>query len=338
MLKYGLGFLMLLALGLAAFAQPNPDEPLDPNNPQGGGDRNQQRMMALLMARMMDNMPAIQKATPDGIFTVRHGVLLKSDPATLEPKGMIELFGALPAWPKDGKFANDGAELMASLDRMRRAVLCNIAADGKNLYLISGADFFCIDTTTLKIKATGVLFDPDPLLQSAQMLTNPNPMMMMGNATSMFVPAQIEPQGKTIAVLRGNQHLLIDAETGAVLARKDLPAALTATLVPDVKMPGMPDELGAMLGDPQAAMDKAPVNGKTHLIIGAYAPAVGNPTLKTAKGTFILRGAEAAKLAAERAAGATRIAVFGTFTKPVDPKTSAGTLDLQAYLVLSTAK
>jgi hypothetical protein len=142
MLKYGLGFLMLLALGLAAFAQPNPDEPLDPNNPQGGGDRNQQRMMALLMARMMDNMPAIQKATPDGIFTVRHGVLLKSDPATL----------------------------------------------------------------------------------------------------------------------------------------------------------------------------------------------------KTAKGTFILRGAEAAKLAAERAAGATRIAVFGTFTKPVDPKTSAGTLDLQAYLVLSTAK
>lgn len=332
---YGWLLLALLACTLGAVAQPDVDAPLDGGVPPAGQDM--QRVFGLMIMRSIDGMPAVQKVTPHGIFTVRHGVLLKSDPATLEPKGTLELFGALPAWPKDGKFANPGAEFMAGLDRARRAAMPNVAVEGKNVYLISGADFFCIDAETLKIKATATLFDPDPLLKLGNMLMAPNPMALMGDAGNLFVPAQIEPQGKSVVVMRGTRQLLIDAETGAVIARKELPDALTGTLIPDIKMPNMPPELAGLAAAPMPD-DKAPVDGKQYLTIGTFVTAGGKQTLTTARGAFTLRGAEAAKLAADPTATTARVAIVGRYTKPADPATSAGTVDVQAYLVLTTAK
>jgi len=316
-MKRMLCLFLLLALAGAAFAQPDPNAPPPPD---------QRLEMTLMMLRIVDRMPPMMKATPDGLFLIHNGVLVKYDAETRQPAGTLALFGVPFDWPPDYQPQDDGGNIFL-LERMRRMMVPGISTADHDLLIVIGSQFFRIDARTLRVKVAATVLTPDPLLEVARMFTQPDGMGVVSNPMSFFQPSQLEVTGRTLHIMQGyNQLVSINIDDGTVLAHQPLPPGMQQRLIP-------PAKAGPFAENPAPA---GPVDGKSFFDIGRVVIQANRIAFNDETGAeYELRGDQAQWLAKAPGIANARMLIAGIYRKGAGGN---GAIEVSAYIELTTAR
>jgi len=314
-MKRMLGLLLLLALASLGFAQPDPNAPPPPD---------QRLEMTLMMLRMLDRMPPIMKATPDGLFLVHNGILAKYDAEQGQLAGTLPLFGEPFDWPPDYQPQGDDGNLFL-LERMRRMLIAGISSVDHDVLVVLGSQFFRIDANTLQVKIVSTVVKPDPLLEAARLLAQPDGMGVVSNPMALFSPPQLELTGRMLHVMRGNNQVIsINVDTGNAIAGK-LPPAMQQHLIPATKV-------GPFAENPAPV---GPQDGQPIFSIGRVVAQPNRTILKDELGAeYELRGNLAQTLAKAQGLDNARLLISGIYQKGP----GAGVIEVGAYIELTTVK
>lgn len=172
--------------------------------------------------RTRDNAGVVTPAIlsgPLGVYVFNKGVLARFDAKTLQPRGVVELYGKMPALPVDNIDMDGTSQLVEELGQ--RLLPAGMAWHHGELLVLSGDEYFRVDPATLAIKlhTTLVASDQTRYLRVDDYLDAPAPRMICsGETLYRFHLALFEPQLTMTA---------IDIPTGKMLVEKHLPAALT---------------------------------------------------------------------------------------------------------------
>jgi len=205
-------FLLAIVLTLAAsvFAQPDPNAPANPQ-PQPGGRRGGMPGAGM---NALDNLsPVNLMVLPEGVFVLHSGVLAKFNAETLEPGGVLELFGPLPARPvmPQNPTQQDRAALRDWMQQnaVRLAPSGTLEKDDR-LYIVIGNKYFRINAKTLV---------PEVKADLGGAGNNPR-MPVLGGAP------QLKLEGGVLFVVLGQELLTVEPDTGKVTKRVLLPKEL----------------------------------------------------------------------------------------------------------------
>jgi len=288
--------------------------------------------MPLFMLASLDQMPAIAKNTSNGIFVIRHAVLVKYDATTLQQQGMLELLGPVPAWDKN-RLADKDDGMLLLLERARHLLTPAIAVNGKDIYITIGGQLFGIDGEKLKLKFCVQVIEPDPFLAIDRAMEQGTPIAT--KAAALFKPCQMDMNGKNLEIIYGNAVLFVNAEDGKIIARSIPPPALSENLIT------MPKD-GPLAEQPDT---NVPVEGKLFTTIGIVAqhPDVNADcwTVKTFDGTeFVLLNDPSSRNGSVPHVEGARVLIRGILTKdnPWPTRYRAGCLKMNGFLLLTTAQ
>lgn len=193
-----------LLLGAVALAQPDPDQP--PPTPRwlqnlraGPGGQQLRELIANQRPQML--------VTPQGLLVLKGGVLLRLDPATLEQRQLLELFGPLPIIPLGAVTPEQRQQAaLGLLPRYYPAVMVPVQDD---VLIVIGDAYFRVHATDLTIAAQS-RFD-QPFAQNADNLRN-----LLDTPTALV-------HEQSLYLTRGNQVLAINIADGKAQAVGNLP-------------------------------------------------------------------------------------------------------------------
>ena len=182
MLTRALALLLLLAVFCQlSLAQAEPGHPPTEAKLKG----------ALWLVGAMDKADVVTKATPQGLFVMGHGTLMRLDPATLEEKGRLELFGPKIPW-SDTAMANFDQGVAFMLERLRRMYYPNMLLEGDDLLVVMGEYYFRVNIATMQLRAAAVICDPDPLGELARLVRPESGVQSKYDPKYLFAPALLE--------------------------------------------------------------------------------------------------------------------------------------------------
>jgi hypothetical protein len=315
--------LVALVFALGAWAQPDPnDPPPDPMMDQGQIDP----------FRGMDNtfegLPPRTAVTATGVFQLKHGLLVKYDPATMKEVGSLDLFGADAQWPDDGVFPTVDDELLVIIARARRMFPGILVADGQDVVAVLGSQFLRIDGATFKIAVETTFTDRDPLLHSLIKVANRN-----GDDDEMIGQLLATPPVTHDGVLyltMNRKNVAVKMADGTTVAAGDMDPSFSIPLFPPQPVPAVP------------AQDPADVihEGAHAVIVGIVARQPHDPTpiwiLKDERGVAVdMTGDVAKKLVAGDHAEGARVLLAGTYHEKTG---GGGEMQGKTYLVLDRPK
>ncbi len=312
---------LVLTMLISALAQPDPR-----NLPTS-----EALQMPMLMLGSLDQVPVITKTTPIGVFALRHGVLVKFDAVTLQQQGMLELLGPVSEWDKN-RLADKDDGMMMLLERARLMLPPGIAVDGTMLFITLGGQLFA--STGRSSSSNTVCKSSDRPAAEYCPLYEYSPAIAT-KAASLFLPCQLEVNGKTLQISRDNQIVFVNTEDGKITARASMPALLSASLITMPK-----DSPFAIAPGVMEAVD-----GKTYTTLGVITHHAevndGCWTVKEYDGTevVLLNGPGSARRGMPRIEGA-RVLLRGTFAKEQAdmPKYGKGYLLVNSFLLLRQAE
>ncbi len=215
---------MILALTLAAFAQPDPAAGGGGNQPggrrgqggaggpgggPGGGNRGGMNQANLAL-----------EILPAGVFVLNNGVLAKFDTDTLKLAGTLELLGPLPAQPpmRQNPTEQERQAMRAWFaERMQRAAEPAILQQDNRLYIVLGTKYFCVNPENMQIDVKSDL--------GAGNEANPQ--------LAMMAKPQLKLADGVLYAVLGQELLSVDPATGKVAARAPMPKELFPALAPN---------------------------------------------------------------------------------------------------------
>lgn len=219
----------LVAMAIASFAQPDPNNPGAVVNPRGDVRNNppaRDMMNYTYVNALAQNPPTAIEATADGIFIYRNGILALFANGNDTPLRSFELYEKMPAIPKIDAAVEEKRAYMNAL-ALRVAPMVMII-DNKKVLLASDAQIFAIDLATFKLISKVPL--PDQIADPAAGI---NVAIMNGRVMgNNFAPPTIKVADNLVYLLRGNIMTTIDIQAGKVLSNKPLPANMTPVPVP----------------------------------------------------------------------------------------------------------
>lgn len=169
--------------------------------------------------RDMTNEP-ITLAGPQGVYVLNKGVLARFDAATLQQKGVVELFGKLDDLPAELAEGQDQWSIIT--ERGQRLLPAAMTLHGNDLIILSGDQFFRVDPVALEIKVNKSLAaDAKRNIRNEDYLFTPAPRLDFVGDILYHLNVSIANNPITITA--------IDSKDGAVLATHSLPAQLSTT-------------------------------------------------------------------------------------------------------------
>ncbi|MHB9133942.1 MAG: hypothetical protein ACYDBB_22980 [Armatimonadota bacterium] len=168
---------------------------------------------------LLQNPSTVLAATPDALYVLRMGVLAKLDPATLEPRKLVELFG-LPAGVAEIAKATEEQKRAVNIDHAIRYLPAAILAGDKELSIVVGDRFFRVDADgNLLASATLATVDDAAVGKRIEELI------------ALGAPA-LSRIGNDLVITRGKQVSLLNGKTLTVREGKLADAQLRALPYP----------------------------------------------------------------------------------------------------------
>jgi hypothetical protein len=252
-------FALVLALLTSALAQTNQDIPTTQMQPAGRANANVPTTQMQPSGRpgSMGNMgnsnpmynpgmmlPVQMQITPDGVFLLKTGVLIKYETGSMKQSGLLQLFGAMPAPPTVQDPSLPTAEerdarqawTMKNMERFAPATM--LQEQGK-LYILSGDNYFCVDAKTLTLVAKANLALEDEY-------TNVR-------TPTRFVLPQLKVEAGVVYALFGQDLLTVEPASGKVLTRTALPPEMFAP----------PAGLGGLMPGPMMPLNRGSASPQT---------------------------------------------------------------------------
>jgi len=147
--------------------------------------------------------------TPNGLFALRSGVLVKFNAATLQQEQIFELFGKVPTPPA----ANDAAARQVYFaDMQRRQAPALLIPRENDLLVIIGDGFARINQMTLAVEANADLAAAQPAPNAGGFRQEPAPGYVMHD--------------NTLYLMRNREILALSITDGKILSRTALPQEL----------------------------------------------------------------------------------------------------------------
>lgn len=307
--------IVLAAMALAAFAQPDPNNPGAGN--KGGDVRNnpaREMMNYAYVNAMAQNPPTAIEATADGLFIYRNGVLALFANGKDTPKRLFELFEKMPELPKmDAPMDEKRAYMDALAIRVAPMVMI---IDNKKVILASDTQIFAVDLASFK------LISQVPLPAQAADPAGMNIAIMNGRVMgNNQTPPAIQVADNMVYLLRGNIMTTVDIQAGKVLSNNPLPLNMTPTQVPlNDWIRGLRDNQPKEFpAPPPAGGNQEPQPGAANIVtlIGVVRHVVNNNadiwTLEVEGGAkYQLAGAKAQELTKQANIDGARIRSSGT--------------------------
>ncbi len=297
--------LLVCAGMLAGWAQPNPEAPL-PDDP-----RQAMKLQELLkqIGPLILTQPPLMVTTPAEVFVARQGMLAKYDARTLEPLGVVELFGPLPA-------ADHADHPLARLDWLRRSVPGAMLAEDEELLIVIGEHYFRVNRATLAVQARASLFQAQALAPAERLL-------------AVLAPPVLALQEETLYVTRGNQLMAVNRRDGAVRA---------VGALPDLQ-PAKAPVARAARGKAKPRGKNAGVPAREVVVIGTllrHADNAGDCWALHADegGEYPLSGDVLDRLLADPKAAGARMRISGLLTPPGPGDFGKGELEIVKYEIL----
>ncbi len=171
--------------------------------------------------------PAVMTLTDQGLIIVRGAAVAKFDLAKLESKGVIDIFGPMPAAPAAGAQKADRITYRAEMTKREATPVMIAVADTKaktsNLFIVIGDQFVNIDLITFKVLANVSTAAPvDP----AGVDPKGNGRGQWQQAAAIIPVLQYNEKEGTLYVLKGTGIITINVADGKVAARGTLPKEL----------------------------------------------------------------------------------------------------------------
>ncbi len=213
MIRMTLSLVLALSAMAIVLAQAAPGTPVPQPQPGGG-------------MGMRGGMPGIQgmqpsvemTVTPNGVFVLKSGVLVKYD-TTLKQQGTsLELFGPLAVQPTVSNPPTDEERqrmrtwLLDAAPRMSPAAML---ADGDELLIVVGNTLFRVNQKTLALDT-----------KQAKLLGENNPLQnrpFAAMTAMMGSKPVLQLSEKTLFIILGSDLVAVNAETGDVLGNGVLP-------------------------------------------------------------------------------------------------------------------
>ncbi len=253
---------LLLALALSAmtmaFAQAAPGTP--PPQPTGPGGNRGGGMQG------MQQPSADMTITPNGVFVLKSGVLVKYD-TTLKQQGTpLELFGApLPARPTVSNPPTD-TETQAMMawmqDAAPRLSAAAMLAKGDELLIVIGSTLYRVNQKTMALDTKQA-----KLLPAQGNMAQNRPLAAMMTALNASKPV-LQLCDNTLFIVIGSNLAAVNADTGDVLSNGMLPKETT------INMPNMRGGMGGNGGGRGGRGGRGAGGGNNNAPAGA-APAPG---------------------------------------------------------------
>lgn len=214
--------MVTLLLAGAALAQPDPG----PNggNPQPPGAAGiaiapmwQYAQYAQVLLRTAST---VLKSTPQGIFVLQNGTLVRFDPRTGEAGPPLDLYGAAPEMPGDNAAPEGWQAYFAAL--ARRAQPAAMVVQGTDLIVATVDCVWRIELATTAVKAKILLPDPPPDGMGNNPQANPAQLLQAQQAGAPV----LDVIGSTVYLVRRIRLTAVDLTAGKVLFDRPLPAGM----------------------------------------------------------------------------------------------------------------